>query len=414
MLLARFLEDRRASIAPIFALAIVPIVGAVGAAVDYSVANKVRAQLQAAADAAAVAGIAKSSIAMTTAATMTRDGSITAGRTDALRIFNAELAGKTGFKLDKVTAKVAKASGAVTSKVDFTAAVNASFMGLIGIKTLTVMGTSSAANGVAAYIDFYMLLDNSPSMGVAATPADIATMVDNTSDKCAFACHDQSDPDNYYKLAKKLGVTMRIDVLRTATQKLVDTASATETVPDQFRMAIYNFNRDLEAIAPLTANLALVKSQANTIDLVKLPYASWNDYQLTDYSKVLPAIGKLIATPGNGMSALTPQKILFFVSDGVADYDKTGTRAIAPIDTASCTAIKKRGIKIALLYTTYLPLPTNDFYNKNVAPFASRISPTMKSCASPDLYFEVSPTQGIAEAMQALFRKALAQARLTK
>jgi hypothetical protein len=38
----------------------------------------------------------------------------------------------------------------------------------------------------------------------------------------------------------------------------------------------------------------------------------------------------------------------------------------------------------------------------------------MQSCASPGLYFEVSPTQGIAEAMKALFQKAVAQARLTK
>jgi len=38
----------------------------------------------------------------------------------------------------------------------------------------------------------------------------------------------------------------------------------------------------------------------------------------------------------------------------------------------------------------------------------------MQSCASPGLYFEVSPTQGISQAMTALFQKAVAQARLTK
>jgi hypothetical protein len=36
----------------------------------------------------------------------------------------------------------------------------------------------------------------------------------------------------------------------------------------------------------------------------------------------------------------------------------------------------------------------------------------MQQCASPGLYFEVSPSQGIAEAMQALFQKAVGQARL--
>jgi hypothetical protein len=37
----------------------------------------------------------------------------------------------------------------------------------------------------------------------------------------------------------------------------------------------------------------------------------------------------------------------------------------------------------------------------------------MQSCASPGLYFEVSPTQGISEAMSALFQKAVADARIS-
>jgi hypothetical protein len=66
-------------------------------------------------------------------------------------------------------------------------------------------------------------------------------------------------------------------------------------------------------------------------------------------------------------------------------------------------AVKSRGIQIAVLYTMYLPLPTNASYNSYVAPFDSNIGPTMQSCASPGLYFEVSPSQGISQAMQALF-----------
>jgi hypothetical protein len=37
----------------------------------------------------------------------------------------------------------------------------------------------------------------------------------------------------------------------------------------------------------------------------------------------------------------------------------------------------------------------------------------MEKCASPGLFFEVSPTQGIQEAMIALFKKVLGKARLT-
>jgi hypothetical protein len=38
----------------------------------------------------------------------------------------------------------------------------------------------------------------------------------------------------------------------------------------------------------------------------------------------------------------------------------------------------------------------------------------MPSCASPGLYFEVGPNQGVSEAMTALFKKAVSQARLTR
>ncbi|HET7681948.1 MAG TPA: TadE/TadG family type IV pilus assembly protein [Xanthobacteraceae bacterium] len=52
MLLARFFQDRRGGIAPLLALAIVPIVGLVGAGVDYSRASAARVGLQAALDSA--------------------------------------------------------------------------------------------------------------------------------------------------------------------------------------------------------------------------------------------------------------------------------------------------------------------------------------------------------------------------
>jgi hypothetical protein len=147
----------------------------------------------------------------------------------------------------------------------------------------------------------------------------------------------------------------------------------------------------------------------------------------------LTDINDEITTPGTGASSASPQKYLFFVSDGVGDRvngspgcsqpvtqstdpqtGKSYTRCQEPLDVSFCTKLKNRGIKIAVLYTTYLPLPTNAWYTKWIAPFTDQIGPGMQSCASPGLYFEVSPTQGISEAMNALFQKALAQARLTK
>ena len=177
------------------------------------------------------------------------------------------------------------------------------------------------------YIDFYLLLDNSPSMGVGATPADVTKMVNNTSDQCAFACHDLNDSNNYYNLAKSLGVTTRIDVLRTATQQLMDTAAATQTYTNQFRMAIYDFGASagttgLRALFSLSSSLTSAKTAAGNIDLMTVNGQNQNNDQDTHFTS-LPAINSAITAAGNGTSG-GAAKILLFVSDGVADEHNPG------------------------------------------------------------------------------------------
>ena len=84
-----------------------------------------------------------------------------------------------------------------------------------------------------------------------------------------------------------------------------------------------------------------------------------------------------------------------------------GLRQQYMLDTSQCTAIKNRGIRIAVLYTVYYPLPTNAWYNSYVSPFQSSIGTTLQSCASPGLYFAVSTGGDISAAMTALFTTAV-------
>ena len=55
MQVVRFLRDRRGGVAPLLALSMIPIVGAVGSAVDYSRAAAIRSELQNAMDSALLA-----------------------------------------------------------------------------------------------------------------------------------------------------------------------------------------------------------------------------------------------------------------------------------------------------------------------------------------------------------------------
>ena len=127
------------------------------------------------------------------------------------------------------------------------------------------------------------------------------------------------------------------------------------------------------------------------------------------------SINTTMPNPGNGSNATgdTPQEVLFWVTDGVEDELVSGSRQQSVINTSWCTTIKNRGIRIAILYTEYLPLPTNSWYNTWISPFQPNIGPTLQSCASSGLYFEVQTGQDISAAMSALFQAAVQTAHLT-
>ncbi|ABD05522.1 conserved hypothetical protein [Rhodopseudomonas palustris HaA2] len=419
----RFGRDRSGNIAVIFAIALLPILGFIGAAIDYATANRIRTKLQSAQDAAVLLAVSNSEINRTTAQ----------AKADAEQFFNATI-GAYGLTAT-IKIEVTENDGKRSATADFTSTVTTNFLNLIGYPTLAIGNRSTSTVSRPIYQDFYLLLDNSPSMGVAATTADIATMVGNTSDKCAFACHDLSDSNNYYNLAKKLGVKMRIDVVRQAVQQLTSTATLMTAVNNQFRMAVYTLGGScaslgLTTIASLSSAMSSVQTAAGAIDLMSIPKQNYNNDQCTDFNSALAAMNTTIPSSGTGTAA-QPQKWLFFVSDGVADFNNpsgctqptvSGGRCQEPLTVTQCKAMKDRGIQIAVLYTTYLALPTNQWYNDHIAPFNagpygpsvnSQIAAKMKSCASPDFYFEVSPTQGISEAMDALFKKAVAKARLS-
>ena len=313
--LAAFGRQNRGNVALMFGLAAIPVMLAVGAAVDYSFANCTKAVLDGIADATSLSAVAQSALAISAAAE----------QKDAVKFFKAQAASLKRGSLGSVKVKITDGSSGRTAVVTYTASVPTAFMGIVGYNNISIAGSSTAASAIPTYIDFYLLLDNTPSMGVGATPADGATMVANTPDKCAFACHEMdTSPNDYYGLAKKLGVTTRIDLVRSATQQLMDTANVTQTVPNQFRAAIYTFvasaaSAGLSKIFSLSSSLSSAQTAAANIDLMTVPYQNYASDTDTDFDTVLPAIDSLIAAPGDGLSPSAQQKILFLVSDGVAD-----------------------------------------------------------------------------------------------
>lgn len=422
-----FRRRQDGAVAVSFALSIVPLLALVGLAIDYSSVQAQKGKLSAAADSAALTAVGAPARSVTAQVAKER----------ALAAFESARPKDADIKLNSLNIDVTDIGTERSVRVSYQASFPSNFGDVLGLGEWKVASTASASGPLSPYIDFYMLLDNSPSMALGATTADIDKLVNNTGDKCAFACHqtDRAGSD-YYALARKINANLRIDVVRTATQSLMDTAQNSQIRDKQFGMAIYTFGakaekQELTEIHPVSTNLAAVKTAAGNIDLMTVPYQNYRGDTQTNFDDVFKDIEKKIDKPGDGITPGEPQKVLYFVSDGVNDANKnscdkslitstdytTGksfSRCMEPINQKLCEKIKKRGIKIAVLYTTYFPLPTNGFYNAFIAPFQSQISDAMRNCASDGLFFEVGPNQGITEAMNTLFRKALNQVTLTR
>jgi Flp pilus assembly protein TadG len=335
-----------------------------------------------------------------------------------------------------------------------TATVPTTFMQFAGYGTLTVQANTQVLRR-APNIDFYLMLDSSPSMAIAATQADINTMVSNTQSQCdspppggsscgcGFACHESNPSgeshcnandcnqsgtgnpggEDNYALARSLGVTLRIDLLKTAAQNLTTTATSTATQNHAaYRMAIYTFDVNLNTIQTLTSNLSSVNTSASNIQQLEVYQNNWltstnnNSDADTDFDNAFTQINNIMPAPGNGSNVAgdTPQEVLFLVTDGVEDETVGGSRQESVINVADCTAIKNKGIRIAVLYTEYLALPTNGWYNAHVAPFQPNIGSTLQSCASPGLYFMVLTGGDISGALSTLFQEAVESAYLAK
>jgi Flp pilus assembly protein TadG len=171
-LLSRFRHDKAANIAVIFGIAIIPIMTAIGCAVDYSLATRLKAKLQAAADAASVAAIAKNSRGYIQASSMTSDGPVPNGQTDAANIFNGNASGVTNppaVTVPAPTVTVNKTGLKLTSAVSFTATMQTTFLRAVGFPTITVTGSSSSTASFPPFLDFYLTLDVSGSMGLPST-----------------------------------------------------------------------------------------------------------------------------------------------------------------------------------------------------------------------------------------------------
>jgi Flp pilus assembly protein TadG len=281
-----FARDRRANVALLFGFLCLPIILGIGMSVDYGTAARLKSKLNAAADSAVLAAV--------TPAMMTQSDAVATQA--AKNMFIAQTTGLPRLIFDgtqdaELHVAVAPNGGlARTVVVTYHAQSQNLFGGIVKWNTIPFGGTATGNAATPPNIDFYLMIDTSPSMAIAGTPTDIANMIAATPHQgdpscrnnpggplcgCAFACHQASTngTDNVgnptvkktgllidnYALARQNGITLRADLLDSAITTLTNTAASFATNPSQpvkpkYQMAMLSFDAAVNSLVGLTSN----------------------------------------------------------------------------------------------------------------------------------------------------------------
>lgn len=156
----------------LMAISLFALATATAISIDFARALNFKTALQGAVDTAAIAGASIYLNAGYASQAQTTANSYLTTATAHLPINNGV-----------ISTIVLSAGDPWTVTVNASAAIKSSFAGLI-MPTIPVQVTAVAHGPTNPNIDFYLLLDSSPSMGIAATQAGINTMVANTQGQC--------------------------------------------------------------------------------------------------------------------------------------------------------------------------------------------------------------------------------------
>jgi Flp pilus assembly protein TadG len=276
---------------------------------------------------------------------------------------------------------------------------------------------------------------------------------------CSFACHQNSDGGDYYALARSNNINLRLDVVQSAAQQVVQSMITYSPAPQSLLgVGIYTFNTTLQPVYPCTSLIACASPFGTNLSTAYsdlaicsgtqttgclLPPVT-NDQPNTDINTVFSEAALFFkGTAGDGSTQAKAIKNLFLITDGISDWSYLGNQVVGPIDSLvanPCAQIKNQGITLYVLYTPYYPIPTWTYtqvqnpqtlaytypagvilsqfvteanptnfpnYNANY-PTDTPVQAALRACASNPAYFYTATNQAdINAAMQSMLASAL-------
>lgn len=416
-----FQSCERGAIAVVFAFALLALMLCTGMAVDYAVLSNAGNNVRRAADAAALAAIAKPAMIENAS----EQEQIAHSKQLAEQYFKSNPL-PPGVKIESLKADVSFNSGEWRAKITYNASVRMTFGGLFGRSHSVISDVATAASSTR-YIDIYILVDSSVSMGIGASAADQTLMIGAIG--CTFACHAAGTVTT----AHAAGAQLRFDIVKAAIDRILVKADGLDS-RTRVRAGLYSFATRFKTEIDITNDIPAVINAAKVMDLST--YSGG-----TNVAEALKQLETKITATGDGSSAATPQTFVILATDGTGNAsDNTDPASVdagawiasplfvpadpnaipdpgqpnmhlTGIDPAWCTPIKDLGARVMTLETEYIISPLEagelrfDYIKNTLGP---SLKSNMAACASqPSYNVSANSPAEIIGAMDTLFDAAI-------
>jgi Flp pilus assembly protein TadG len=470
-LLSRFLAGRSGNVSIVFAISLLPMIGLVGLGVDYGIALSDKTKLDNAADAAVLAAVstAKAYIAQNAASQSDPDltsNAKAAGQDRGARAFTVNGGSLLNATTPAVTPNLSRSGQTFTASLTYQTNVSNNFGRLFNQPTITIGSSTQASADIPSYLDFYLLIDVSASMGLPST-SDGQNVLAAHNSNCQFACHFPDQNSGYnYAVNQNNNIQLRSGAVNTAVCNLLSLA-AKPSVKNQYRVGLYPFITQMATLASLTSTISTLQLAATCnnspptefttlLDMGTTQLTVNNDQTTgtgsggTHFETSLATMRTVISPYGDGSSAQKSKPFVFLITDGMENkqyfarqrnnkfyqpyiyqpgnstgsqpYDGSWWTGSSPqaIDPSLCSAIKQQGAIISILY---IPYTIGSFVNddqwettlaQNVITATPSLQTQLQSCASPGYFYPANTPADINTALAAMFAQAVQMAHLLK
>jgi len=448
--LAKWRKNERGTFAVYAALTFPILIILAGFGLDYWSTFSIKTRLDAAADSAAVAGANAANTFVQLngsllSGTVLNLNAIAAGTAAATQAFYAN-AGASEINTPVVpTISVTYQNQAFVATVSYATSRPTGFSGFLGVTNLALSGTATATQHQLTYINVYILVDTSQSMGIAANQTQMTLLYnasapygpDGPGVGCVFGCHVPSGTTiSMETVAHNNAITMRIDVARAAIFNMATTANLA-AVASNIKFGVFAMQQNpstgtlLTEVYPadpllssLTSNYpALMLAMAPTSYVLDLGSNNSGGVGDCNQTQSLATFAAKLPAQGNGGSASSPLNYVYIITDGALDVPGlcVDGHCTSAMPSSACATLKQNAT-VGVVYTTYINIYTHNNsalgldprFSDLISPFLGFISGNLSACSSGSGWFyQATDDTALLNAVNTLFASTLSLVRIT-